>query len=427
MLPAVNPFKYVLNPMAYFEMADKFQSMILRTYSFPTQAIADFNLQVNKSLLPFLPEFPGFLLLKNEFVKITKILENQALFANEVGRKPLAPEIDVPYRILWQDERVLLKEVIADAVPDAPTFALYLPVMRGPFLSFYTEYDKPDKVKSIGKALLTLGAGRVVFTDWKPLNRRTREATLEDYIETYHAISQEIKRRTGESPINIDLCQPGYFDILRLAKYPDDALITVLVGSPHKCLDPDSILYDTITRTAEVEMDRMVDRDYNGLMPGKVIANFWGVATPELIRKRYLGNVMDKLADIYDGTYDKGRVHTFEDWINADVRDVPGPVIKRIFRIFKYDQMLSDSPLGFSQKNYKNPLFIVIGRSDNIVTGNMARSVFEYTGAQEKREYQVEGGHAAVFSGSKSIRIWREKIIPDILMTRRKMLQITVC
>lgn len=376
-----------------------------------------------KSGRDYLGLFPTNQLMMPLIEQYINNLELTANFVSEVTRRTNVPVIDVPHKTIWENDLVKLEQVITDYESDK-LFHINIPVMRGPFLAFYKEPGNQN-IKSYGHAILSKRSGQITFTDWKNPDSKTKNATIEDYLDTFHDISFFLRENVGQ-PNNIDLCQPGYFDILNLAKNPEDALTLTLVATPHNFIDKASILYDAI-RSINEEMIDMLIQASGGVCPGKFIADSWGIATPELIKKNYVDKYYEMAVELNECRYNRDRAHIFDDWMFADIRDIPGPTYKFIcLKLAKDNLLLNDSPMGYSQKNFKRPVTVVIGSEDDIVVEKMAVTAFDYLGSADKRLFKVKGGHAAVFNGSAAIEETRRSIIPHILEQDRKMKRIDI-
>lgn len=340
----------------------------------------------------------------------------------EITKEYKEPILDVKYTTLWENELVKLNIVKSDSDNrgtgnTSTNFLLYLPIMRGPYLAFYTE--NAETIKSVGKALLRAKAGNILFTDWKNPSEKTLHSSVEDYIQTYHELNQVVKEVLGEVPVNVDLCQPGYFDMIRLSRYPDDCLAAILVASPHKTMDEESVVYDNLINYNRKDLAKIIEQ-CGGKFPGKLLAESWGLANLMQIADRVYNEPFEIMIGIQDGTYNPTRRDRFNEWMYHDVRDVAGPTILEIRDIFQNESMINE-PIASAQKNYKRPIIVVTGDSDDIVTAPMALSVLDYVGTPDKYKchFNVQGGHAGVFNGSAAFNKksagfddWMHDIIP---------------
>jgi len=286
------------------------------------------------------------------------------------------------------------------------------PIMRGPTMLFY-EIPGSEHPNSIGRSLLRSHAGRLAFIDWKNPEGPALDARLDDIVETEHRFTVEMKKLFGRKVININNCQPGYVDMIRLSRYPDDAHVTVQVGSPHKTLDPNSLTYNNIVNYSADDINRVCDRS-GGVFPGRLIAESWGLANFELLAKKVCQDPVDLYLDVINDKLNASKRDTFNSWNPYDVRNVARGVMLDIRDIFANERMINE-PLRSAQRNYRNGLIVVLGSSDNITTFLMGRTVKEVVGSSPDliMEYIVEGGHAAVFLGTKPIMTWNEHIIPS--------------
>lgn len=404
------------NPFAIMEAMEQFMEYFRISAKMGTGLVKSqvpiFRMQANA--MKFLPESLEGIIIDQAINNI----EANANYVRETFRKSVRPEFPIPYETIGENDLKKIHLVKNDYKGDR-VFMLDLPLMRGIFLAGYREPGNDD-IKCYIDALEACNAGHIVFVENKQPDNRTKNANEYDHLKADHMAKELVAERLGK-PNSISLCQPGPFANLNLAKNPDDVITNTLVASPYSYIDSDSILYDVIMKITESNVESYLGlRD--GVANGGDIARFWGGATYELMLNSMITAPSNEYIQHMTNLYNVYRSRTFKDWMEKDVVDIPGPTYKFIVNeLTKKSLMLQDAPLGYSQKNYKNPTIVVTGTKDDIVTEFMALCVFDFIGSYIKEHYVVPGGHAAVFNGTKAMKETMKTIIPRIMELDKQM------
>ncbi len=292
----------------------------------------------------------------------------------------------------------------SEIVYDTPLLQLrrYIPrertVYQAPLLMVYSTingYFILDLTRELSLAGHFVDRSYDVFvTDWKLVTKKTKSATLEDYINQIVEAKRVIRGLTGEKEIGgLGYCIGGTLLDMEAALnggYKYIINLTTLLNS--KVGDEGAGLMGAFSDFSIHDIDKLV-KDNGGVFPGEVLKSYFDWVKPE------------KAATAFMDLYFYGREYDYANdaiyfWNTFSARDVAGPAHRRFLWEIYYQNNLAKglTKLFGRQVNLKNitvPFCNVAAIFDHIVPFPNALATAHLIGTPPAMQVtvKVEGGH----------------------------------
>jgi polyhydroxyalkanoate synthase len=282
------------------------------------------------------------------------------------------------------------------------------PLMVRPYV-----YDlRPDH--SLARTLRDRGFDVFVldFGVPEPGDERLR---LDDYVLDFVPRAVEATlRASGQGALSLaGYCMGGLFSLIHVATHDDRRVRNlVTIGAP---VDFSRMgLISHAVRVGSPFLDGVLDRVGN--VPAfAAIQGFKLMSGPRAITK---------WADLAVRLYDDEYVRAFDavnTWVN-DLIPYPRDAFKQMVREVMAENALREGKLRFGGKRadlgrVRAPLLAFAGATDNIATPAATREILHVVASEDKRLYEVPGGHVGVVAGTAAPdKVWRP--MADWLATR---------
>ena len=273
------------------------------------------------------------------------------------------------------------------------------PLMVRPYV-----YDlRPDH--SMARTLRDRGYD-VFILDFGVPDREDEGIRLDDYVLDFvpRAVDAALKA-SGQSQLTLaGYCMGGIFALLHGATHRDERVRNIVtIGAP---INFEKMGVVTVAaRLGSRHVDRLLDK----------IGNVPAFAAVQGFKLMSGPKAITKYADLFLKLYDEQYVRGFDavnTWVN-DLLPYPKEAFKQLVKDVVSENKLLKRTARFGDKladleAIRQPLLAFAGNSDNIATPASTRDILDLVGSDDKRLYEVPGGHVGVVAGSAApAKVWR--------------------
>jgi len=281
-----------------------------------------------------------------------------------------------------------------------PTPVLLIPpLMVRPYV-----YDlRPDH--SLARTLRDRGYD-VFILDFGVPDEADRELRLDDYVLDFvpRAVDAVLEVAGSEQLTMAGYCMGGIFCLMHAATHHDQRVRNIVTIASPVNFERMGVL-TVAARVGSPMVDRILDR----------IGNVPAVAAIQGFKLMSGTRAITKWADLWLRLYDDEYVRAFDainTWVN-DLLPYPRDAFKQLVREVVSGNKILRREIAFGDRRcdlatIRQPLLAFAGTADNVAPPASTREILSVVGSEDRRLYEVPGGHVGVVAGSAApSKVWR--------------------
>ena len=252
-------------------------------------------------------------------------------------------------------------------------------------------------------AILAAGLERALSLDWIGATAETRDASIDDYLQT---VDRAVAHCGGRVNLIGD-CQGGWLAAIYAALHPERINTLTLAGAPIDFHAGEPVIHEVIRKLAPNGdlrfYDALVKAD-GGVLKGEHMLSGFIMIQPSAEISRQL----ELLVNIHDPAH-VARYREFEDWFKH-TQDIPGDFYLWIVRhLFRDNALVAGSlKIGTERVDLSNigvPLNLLAGATDHITPPDQVYAIADHasTPADQVNRYMSTGGHLGLFMGHEAL------------------------
>jgi poly(3-hydroxybutyrate) depolymerase len=307
------------------------------------------------------------------------------------------PDWASPNKVVMESPIARLRDFTIGADQVVPT--LVLPPQAGHNSCIVDYSPEQSQIKTIQAAGLT----RAYALDWVGATQRTKDASVEDYLDVVARAIAHIG-----APVNlIGDCQGGWLATIYSALHPEQVNTLTLAGAPIDFHAGEPVIHDYVQALDDEDLAfyREMVQLGGGVMKGEfMLGGFIAIKPEDELAKR-----LQLLVNVHDERQ-VARYRAFSDWFEH-TQDIPGAfylwIVERLFR----DNALINGTLEIGGERVDlrrivSPLNLLGGGTDHITPPDQVFAIerFVSTPAAETVKRVTSGGHLGLFMGHEALR-----------------------
>jgi len=323
------------------------------------------------------------------------------------------PSWSTPHEIVFEAPLGRLRDFSVSRERVVPT--LVLPPQAG-HDSCIVDYS-PEQ-SQMG-AILASGLERAFSLDWMGATRKTKDASIEDYMDL---VDRAVEHCGGRVNLIGD-CQGGWLATTYAALHPDRINTLTIAGAPIDFHAGEPVIHEVLRRVApdgDLRFYEALVAMGGGVLEGRhMLAGFIMIQPGAEIARQ-----IDLLLNLDDPAH-VARYREFEDWFKH-TQDVPGAFYLWIVRhLFRDNALISRSLEVRGQKvdlaRIDMPLNLMAGATDHITPPDQvfALATHAATPPEQVIRHVSTGGHLGLFMGREALREHWPRVLTDVFQHSR--------
>ncbi|MGE5636225.1 MAG: alpha/beta fold hydrolase [Nocardioidaceae bacterium] len=254
------------------------------------------------------------------------------------------------------------------------------------------------------QVLKAAGLRRLWSLDWVGAGRKTRDASIEDYLE---AIDRSVER-IGAGRLNlVGDCQGGWLATVWAALHPERINTLTIAGAPIDFHAGEPVIHDYVEALTPIDLAfyRAMVALGGGVMKGDWMVGGFITIRPESEIEKQIG----LLANLDDDQHVE-RYRTFEDWFKY-AQDIPGAFYLWIVEHLFLHNRLARGTLEIGGQHVDlgridAPVLLLAGAKDHITPADQVYALAEHVSTPKRRvrTRMTSGGHLGLFMGGEALR-----------------------
>lgn len=326
--------------------------------------------------------------------------------ATATDRRP--PSWTTPHEIVEETPLARLRDFSVSGRAVVPT--LVLPPQAGHDSCIVDYSAEQSQIRTI----LAAGLERAFSLDWKGATRATKDASIEDYLDT---VDRAVAHCGGRVNLIGD-CQGGWLATIYAALHPERINTLTIAGAPIDFHAGEPVIHEIMRRvapTGELRFYEALVAAGGGVLEGRhMLAGFIMIQPSAEISRQ-----IDLLLNLDDPAH-VARYREFEDWFKH-TQDVPGAFYLWIVRHLFRDNQLVRGSLQIRGRTVDlarldMPLNLLAGASDHITPPDQVFALAEHVSTRPElvRRHTSSGGHLGLFMSHEALREHWPRLLADV-------------
>jgi poly(3-hydroxyalkanoate) synthetase len=269
------------------------------------------------------------------------------------------------------------------------------------------------------RTIIEAGLGRAFSLDWVGATQKTKNASIEDYMDL---VDRAVEHCGGRVNLIGD-CQGGWLATIYAALHPERVNTLTIAGAPIDFHAGEPVIHEVLRRVApdgDLRFYQALVAMGGGVLEGRHMLSGFILIQPgaEIARQIDLLLNLDNPAHVT-------RYREFEDWFKH-TQDVPGAFYLWIVRhLFRDNSLIAGSLEVRGQKvdlaRIDMPVNLLAGAADHITPPDQvfALATHASTAPELITRHVSSGGHLGLFMGHESLRQHWPRVLAEVFRYSR--------
>jgi poly(3-hydroxybutyrate) depolymerase len=324
-----------------------------------------------------------------------------------------APAWTTPHEIVFEAPLARLRDFSTSKRRVIP--ALVLPPQAGHDSCIVDYSAEQSQMRTIVEA----GLERAFSLDWVGATRQTKDATIEDYVET---VDRAVAHCGGRVNLIGD-CQGGWLATVYAALHPERVNTLTIAGAPIDFHAGGPVIHEIIRRVApdgDLRFYEALVAMGGGVLEGRhILAGFIAIQPGAEISRQ-----IDLLLHLDDPAH-VARYREFEDWFKH-TQDVPGEFYLWIVRNLFRDNGLIAGTLDVGGEKVDlgrldMPINLMAGATDHITPPDQVYALADYAATPSDliTRHMSAGGHLGLFMSHEALGNHWPRVLAEVVKYSR--------